>query len=63
MLGSGTFPWGSKPTVDTLEDIVFPGHMATPEPSMWWERVLFTVRLRIAAWTAHLHIVERVPLF
>jgi hypothetical protein len=57
MLGSGTFPWGSGPTVDTLEDIVFPGHVATPEPSTWWGRVLFTVRLRIAAWTTHLHIV------
>jgi hypothetical protein len=57
MLGSDTFPWGSGPTVDTLEDIVFPGHVATPESSTWWGRVLFTVRLRIAAWTAHLHTV------
>ena len=24
MQGSDTFPWGSRPTVDTLEDIVFP---------------------------------------
>jgi hypothetical protein len=36
MQGSGTFPWGSRPTVDTLEDIVFPVHVATPEPSTWW---------------------------
>jgi hypothetical protein len=35
MQGSGTFPWGSGPTVDTLEDIVFPGHVATPELSTW----------------------------
>jgi hypothetical protein len=28
MQGSGTFPWGSGPTVDTLEDIVFSGHVA-----------------------------------
>jgi hypothetical protein len=33
--GSDTFPWGSGPTVDTLEDIVFPGHVAALEPSMW----------------------------
>jgi hypothetical protein len=25
--GSGTFPWWSGPTVDTLEDIVFSGHV------------------------------------
>jgi hypothetical protein len=43
MLGSGTYPWGSGPTADTLEDIVFPGHVATPESSTWWGRVLFTV--------------------
>jgi hypothetical protein len=49
MLGSDTFPWGSGPTVDTLEDIVFPGHVATPELSMWWDRVLFTLRLEIVA--------------
>jgi hypothetical protein len=42
MQGSGTFPWGSEPTDDTLEDIVFPGHVAVPEPSTWWGRVLFT---------------------
>jgi hypothetical protein len=49
MQGSDTFPWGSGPTVDTLEDIVFPGHVATLEPSTWWGRVLFTARLEIAA--------------
>jgi hypothetical protein len=40
--GSGTFPWGSGPTVDTLEYIVFSGHVAALEPSTWWGRVLFT---------------------
>jgi hypothetical protein len=49
MQGSSTFPWESRPTVDTLEDIVFPGHVATPEPSTWWGQVLFTMRLEIAA--------------
>jgi hypothetical protein len=33
MQGSGTFSWGSGPTVDILGDIVFPGHMAIPELS------------------------------
>jgi hypothetical protein len=30
--GSDTFPWGSAPTVDTLEYIVLSGHVATREP-------------------------------
>jgi hypothetical protein len=47
--GSDTFPWGSGLTVDTLEYIVFSGHVAGPEPSTWWGRVLFTTRLEIAA--------------
>jgi hypothetical protein len=28
--GSGTFPWGSRPIVDTLEYIVSSGHVAAP---------------------------------
>jgi hypothetical protein len=47
--GSDTFPWGFRPTVDTLEHIVFSGHTAAPEPFTWWGRVLFTTRLNIAA--------------
>jgi hypothetical protein len=35
MQGSGTFPWGFGPSVDTLEDIVFSGHVVAPEPSTW----------------------------
>jgi hypothetical protein len=38
--GSDTFPWGSRLTVDTLGYIIFSSHMAVPEPSMWWGRVL-----------------------
>jgi hypothetical protein len=38
--GSDTFPWRSGPTVDTLEYIIFFGHVAVPEPSTWWGRVL-----------------------
>jgi hypothetical protein len=33
--GSGTFLWGSGPTVDTLEYIVSFGHVAAPEPPTW----------------------------
>jgi hypothetical protein len=36
--GSGTFPRGSGPTVDTLEYIVSSGHMAAPEPPTRWGR-------------------------
>jgi hypothetical protein len=39
--GSSTFLWGSGPTVDTLGYIVFSGHVAAPESSTWWGRVLF----------------------
>jgi hypothetical protein len=59
MQGSGTFPWGSGPTIDTLEDIVFSGHVAALEPSMWWGRVLFSTRLEIAARAPCLHTVVR----
>jgi hypothetical protein len=57
--GSGILPWGSRPTVDTLEYIVFSGHVAAPEPSTWWGWVLFTTRLEIAAWAPCLHAVVR----
>jgi hypothetical protein len=57
--GSDTFPWGSGPTVDTLEYIIFSGHVAALEPSTWWGRVLFTTRLEIAAWAPCLHAVVR----
>jgi hypothetical protein len=57
--GSGTFPWGSGPTVDTLEYIVFSGHVAAPEASTWWGRVPFTTRLEIAARVPCLHTVVR----
>jgi hypothetical protein len=57
------FPMGSGPTVDTMEYIVFHGHMAALEPSTWWGHVLFVTRLKIAAWTPHLHtVVTGTPL-
>jgi hypothetical protein len=57
--GVRPFPWGSGPTVDTLEDIIFSGHMAALELSAWWGRVLFTTRLEIVAWAPRLHAVVR----
>jgi hypothetical protein len=59
MQGSGTFPWGSGPTFDTLEDIAFSGHVVTPEPSTWWGWVLLTTQLEIVARAPRLHIVVR----
>jgi hypothetical protein len=59
MQGYDTFPWGSGPTVATLEYIVSSGHVAAPEPPMWWGRVQFTARLEIAAWAPCLHTVVR----
>jgi hypothetical protein len=57
--GSGTSRWGSGPTVDTLEYIIFPGHVATRELTTWWDRALFTTRLDVAAWAPRLHTVAR----
>jgi hypothetical protein len=59
MQGSGTFPWGSRPTVDTSEDIVFDGHVVALEPSTWWGQVLFSTRLEIATRAPCLHTVVR----
>jgi hypothetical protein len=60
MQWSGTFPWGFGPNVDTVECIVFSGHVAAPELSTWWGRSLFTTRLEIATWVSRLHTVVRV---
>jgi hypothetical protein len=38
--GSGTFPWGPELTVDVLEYITFFGHVAAPDPPMWWGQAL-----------------------
>jgi hypothetical protein len=57
--GSDTFPWGSRPFVDILEYIVLSGHMTALELSTWRGRVLFTMRLEIAAWAPCLHTVVR----
>jgi hypothetical protein len=39
--GSGTFPWGSGPTVATQEYVVSSGHVAAPLPPTWWGHVFF----------------------
>jgi hypothetical protein len=57
--GSSTSPWGFGITVATLEYIVSSGHVTTPELPMWRGRVLFTVRLEIAARAPCLHTVVR----
>jgi hypothetical protein len=57
--GSDTLPWGSGLTVDTLEYIIFSGHVAVPEPSTWCGRVLSTTRLEIAVWAPCLLTVVR----
>jgi hypothetical protein len=59
MQGSDTFPWGFGPTVDTLGDIVFSGHVVVLEPSTWWGRVLFATRLEIVVRAPYLHTVAR----
>jgi hypothetical protein len=54
--GSGTLPWGSGLTVDALEYITFSGHVAAPEPPMWWVQMLLLAQSshprlgRVTAW-------------
>jgi hypothetical protein len=38
--GSDTFTWGSGLIVNTLEYIIFSGHVAAPVLSTWWGQVL-----------------------
>jgi hypothetical protein len=57
--GPDTFPWGSGPIVATLEYIVSSSHVAASESPTWRGRVLFTVRLEIAARAPCLHTVVR----
>jgi hypothetical protein len=57
--GFGVSSWRSGPTDCTLGYIIFSGHVAPLEPSMWWGRVLFTARLEIAARAPCLHTVVR----
>jgi hypothetical protein len=59
MQGPDIFPWGSKPTVDTLGDIFFSGHVVALEPSAWWGWVLFATRLEIVVRAPRLHTIVR----
>jgi hypothetical protein len=38
--GSGTLPWGFGLTVEALGYITFSGHVAAPDPPMWWGQAL-----------------------
>jgi hypothetical protein len=55
--GSDTFPWRSELTVDVLEYITFFGHVATPDPPMWWGQALLLAQSsrsrlgRVMAWS------------
>jgi hypothetical protein len=55
--GSDTFPWGSGLTVDALEYITFSGHVAAPDPPMWWGQALLLAQSsrprlgRVMAWS------------
>jgi hypothetical protein len=53
------FPMGSGLTIDTLEYIIFSGHVVASELSTWWGRVLFTTRLEIVARAPRLHTIVR----
>jgi hypothetical protein len=56
-VGVQHFPWGSRSTGDIVAYVTFSEHMAAPESSMWWDRALFIMRLRIDTWVPCLHIV------
>jgi hypothetical protein len=61
--GSSTFPWGSGLTVDALQYITFFGHVAAPEPPMWWGQVLLLAQSsrprlgRVMAWS-HVQLLD-----
>jgi hypothetical protein len=38
--GSDTLPWGSGLTVEALGYITFSGHVAAPDPPLWWGQAL-----------------------
>jgi hypothetical protein len=57
--GSDTFPWGSEPTVATLEYITSSRHVAALEPPTWRGQVLFTAQLEIVVQAPCLHTVVR----
>jgi hypothetical protein len=56
------FPMGSGLIVDTLEYIIFSGHVAAPEPPTWWGRLLLLAQSshprlgRAMVWSHALHL-------
>jgi hypothetical protein len=57
--GSGASLRRSGPADCILGYIIFSGYVAPLEPSTWWGRVLFTVRLEIVARAPCLHTIVR----
>jgi hypothetical protein len=59
--GADTFPCGSGLIVDVLEYITFSGHVAAPDPPMWWGQTLLLARSsrprleRVMAWS-HIYL-------
>jgi hypothetical protein len=55
--GFGTFPWGSRLTSDASKYVTFSGHVAAPDPPMWWGQVLLLAQSsrsrlgRVMAWS------------
>jgi hypothetical protein len=55
--GSDTFPWGSGLTGDAPEYVTFSGHVAAPDPPMWWGQALLLAQSsrprlgRVMAWS------------
>jgi hypothetical protein len=55
--GSDTFPCGFELTGDTSEYVTFSGHVAAPDPPMWWGQVLLLAQSicprlgRVMAWS------------
>jgi hypothetical protein len=60
--GSGALPWGSGLIVDALEYITFSGHVAAPDPPMWWSQALLWTQSsrprlgRVMAWSHTQHL-------
>jgi hypothetical protein len=60
--GFDTLPWGSGLTVEALGSITFFGHVAAPDPPMWWGQALLWTQSsrprlgRVMAWSHTQHL-------
>jgi hypothetical protein len=60
--GSDTLPWGSELTVYALEYTTFSGHVASPDPPVWWSRALVWTQCirprlgQVVAWSHTQHL-------